>query len=128
MLLFVYLLPLSPPFLSYGSPVFLRAFKAGGRRNIDALTTQRGYNIGQDESGSTIEIWVQHGATYKLYKSFPVCAYSGVLGTKTRQGDGQTPEGYLHFVFAIFPPFLDVISDFFLCFVTRVSNRLSGVF
>jgi len=34
------------------------------------------------------------GQTYKFYKSWDVCNYSGDLGPKLTEGDGQSPEGF----------------------------------
>ncbi len=34
--------------------------------------------------------------TYRLLISYDVCARSGTLGPKRRQGDGQVPEGFYH--------------------------------
>lgn len=55
------------------SPIFIRIFKAE----------------------SELEIWKQKsdGRFYHL-KSYPVCAWSGDLGPKIRQGDKQAPEGF----------------------------------
>jgi murein L,D-transpeptidase YafK len=53
--------------------VFVRAFKSEGE----------------------LEIWVKNKIekTYTLLKKIPICASSGVLGPKRREGDGQVPEG-----------------------------------
>ncbi|HLE00806.1 MAG TPA: L,D-transpeptidase family protein [Bdellovibrionota bacterium] len=34
---------------------------------------------------------------YRIFKTYPVRTYTGTLGPKTRQGDGQTPEGFYQF-------------------------------
>lgn len=44
----------------------------------------------------TLEVWLQSGGTYKLYKSFEICKYSGKLGPKIAEGDKQAPEGFYH--------------------------------
>ena len=43
---------------------------------------------------SALELWMRKGARYALYKSFPICAFSGKLGPKVKQGDRQAPEGF----------------------------------
>jgi len=60
--------------LALGAPVFLRVFKKEGR----------------------VEAWVkdEQSLRYKPFKSYPVCKFSGRLGPKQRQGDGQAPEGF----------------------------------
>ncbi|ESQ78164.1 murein L,D-transpeptidase family protein [Asticcacaulis sp. YBE204] len=58
--------------LTVGSPILIRIFKES------------------DE----LELWVKSGATYRLYKTFKICAWSGKLGPKQKEGDGQSPEGF----------------------------------
>ncbi len=57
-----------------GSPIFLRLFK----------------------EEKTLEVWAaattQHH--FQLVNSYPIRAYSGKLGPKMREGDGQLPEGF----------------------------------
>ena len=58
----------------YGAPVFVRGFKDEG----------------------VIELWVQQPEqeTFALYKSYPICTFSGDLGPKLAEGDEQAPEGF----------------------------------
>ncbi|MEZ5852935.1 MAG: murein L,D-transpeptidase family protein [Hyphomicrobiaceae bacterium] len=58
--------------LALGSPVFIRIFKAT----------------------KELEVWLSEGPRYRLFKTYPICAYSGTLGPKLREGDGQAPEGF----------------------------------
>lgn len=53
--------------------IFIRAFKTEGK----------------------LEVWAKNKADVKfvLYKTYDVCAKSGILGPKLKQGDGQVPEG-----------------------------------
>ncbi|SDR37835.1 murein L,D-transpeptidase family protein [Pseudovibrio sp. Tun.PSC04-5.I4] len=55
-----------------GNPVFLRVLKQEKR----------------------IEVWMKSGETYSPYKDFEICKYSGDLGPKLKEGDGQSPEGF----------------------------------
>lgn len=55
-----------------GEPVFIRVFK----------------------QSSELELWVKRGDGFALYKTFPICTWSGALGPKLREGDGQSPEGF----------------------------------
>lgn len=58
---------------TWGSPLFIRIFK-------------------QDKQ---LEVWLQKSdGQYSLFKSYPICTYSGELGGKTKEGDGQAPEGF----------------------------------
>lgn len=62
--------------LPWGAPVFLRIFK----------------------EERILELWLQKSdGYYALFKSYPICAYSGSLGPKTREGDLQAPEGFYTF-------------------------------
>ena len=58
-----------------GSPVFLRAVK----------------------EDSVLELWVKPDKSecYMLAKRYPIAAWSGKLGPKEKEGDRQTPEGFL---------------------------------
>ena len=59
--------------LVIGDPVYLRLFK----------------------HEREMELWVRKdGGRYVLFRRFPICTYSGALGPKLRQGDGQSPEGF----------------------------------
>ncbi len=64
---------LSEKDLSLGAPVFLRILKEEER----------------------LEAFVRGGdGRFVLARSWPICAFSGVLGPKTKQGDRQAPEGF----------------------------------
>ncbi|MFY2763663.1 L,D-transpeptidase family protein, partial [Arenimonas sp. MALMAid1274] len=58
--------------LRFGAPVFLRIFKAE----------------------KELEVWVDDGRRFRLFRTYPICTWSGTLGPKLRQGDGQSPEGF----------------------------------
>lgn len=58
--------------LRLGAPVFMRIFK----------------------EERMLELWVQAGTAFRLFRSYPICNYSGDLGPKLREGDRQSPEGF----------------------------------
>jgi murein L,D-transpeptidase YafK len=58
--------------LTWGAPLLLRSFKLE----------------------STLELWAERDGRYVLFRSYPICAWSGGLGPKLRQGDRQAPEGF----------------------------------
>lgn len=60
--------------LALGDPVFIRVFK---------------YE-------NTVEAWVKipESEQYALFKSYPICNFSGSLGPKIKEGDYQSPEGF----------------------------------
>jgi len=55
-----------------GAPVFIRIFKIPGE----------------------LEVWMDKGDSYGLFKTYPICDYSGYLGPKLHEGDWQSPEGF----------------------------------
>jgi murein L,D-transpeptidase YafK len=57
--------------LTLGSPVFIRIFKQPGE----------------------LELWVERKGKFQLFRRYPVCAVSGKLGPKLKEGDMQAPEG-----------------------------------
>jgi len=55
-----------------GQPMYLRIFK----------------------EESSLEVWMERNGRYELALTYPVCAWSGTLGPKLREGDKQSPEGF----------------------------------
>ncbi|MBP7253483.1 MAG: murein L,D-transpeptidase [Alphaproteobacteria bacterium] len=44
---------------------------------------------------SELEIWrANSSGTYALFKTYPICTFSGTLGPKLLEGDNQAPEGF----------------------------------
>lgn len=60
--------------LNYGAPIFIRVFKEPG----------------------VLEVWVedQNSHTFKHFKTYNICYFSGRLGPKEKEGDKQSPEGF----------------------------------
>lgn len=85
--------------LNFGDPVFLRIFKAESR----------------------LEVWMKPagGERFILFKSWPICSFSGVLGPKTKQGDRQAPEGF----YAVGPRQLNPFSSYHLSFDLGYPNQ-----
>lgn len=66
---------MQPRGLMPGRPLYLRIFK----------------------ETSELEVWQADKANnYILFKSYPICAYSGKIGPKLAEGDKQAPEGFYH--------------------------------
>jgi len=76
--------------LELGAPVFLRIFK----------------------STRQLEVWLEKDARFELFRSYPICSYSGDLGPKLRTGDLQSPEGF----YFVTPSRLNPASRFHLSF------------
>jgi len=60
--------------LELGSDIFIRIFK----------------------KESQLELWIKKGKKFDLYKTYRICNYSGDLGPKLKEGDGQSPEGFYY--------------------------------
>ena len=45
-----------------------------------------------------MEVWIKGKGDlqYRLFRTYVICASSGVLGPKLKEGDKQTPEGFYH--------------------------------
>jgi len=41
-----------------------------------------------------LEVWMQSGGVFHRFATYPICSWSGYLGPKLREGDGQAPEGF----------------------------------
>ncbi|MGB0328859.1 MAG: L,D-transpeptidase family protein [Akkermansiaceae bacterium] len=61
--------------LTWGAPVFLRAFKEEG----------------------ILEVWIKKGDHFVHFRDYPILADSGKLGPKQAEGDLQVPEGFYYF-------------------------------
>src|SRR5947208_1025455 len=55
-----------------GAPVFMRIFK----REFE------------------LELWMRRGDRFQRFAVYPICRWSGRLGPKLEEGDGQAPEGF----------------------------------
>jgi murein L,D-transpeptidase YafK len=76
--------------LKLGAPVLMRIFK----------------------ETSELEVWLQMGKQFKLFKTYKICYFSGKLGPKTKEGDLQSPEGF----YSVTPKQLNPDSRFHLAF------------
>jgi len=73
-----------------GDPIFIRIFK----------------------EERVLEVWIKVEEKYQWLKNYAVCAYSGSLGPKLKEGDRQAPEGFYH----VFQKSLNPHSKFHLSF------------
>lgn len=55
-----------------GAPVYLRVFK----------------------TENLLEVWLRRAGRFALFRAYPICNWSGALGPKLKEGDGQSPEGF----------------------------------
>jgi murein L,D-transpeptidase YafK len=86
------------------SPVFRTAFEKKDsvlRKQFEAkgLTYPARYvYLRSFKYDSRLEVWVKNKPTdtFALFKSYRICALSGTMGPKRREGDRQVPEGFYY--------------------------------
>ena len=72
---------------------------------------------------SELEVWkVDAGGKYALFKTYPMCRWSGKLGPKTKSGDRQAPEGFYH----VSAGMLNPNSQYYVSFNLGYPNRLES--
>lgn len=64
------------------------------------------------KESSELEVWLQSGKEFHLFKTYKICHFSGALGPKTKVGDLQSPEGF----YTVTPKQLNPSSRFHLSF------------
>ena len=88
--------------LTYGSPIFIRIFK----------------------ESMEFEVWIKKEDKFNLFKTYEICTYgSGGLGPKTKEGDGQAPEGF----YFVTPQRLNPSSNFHLSFDIGYPNKYDRI-
>ena len=88
--------------IEFGAPIYIRIFK----------------------EEKELELWVKENNSFTLFRRYPVCTYGyGSLGPKTRQGDGQAPEGFYY----VKPDKLNPVSDFHLSFNLGYPNKYDRI-
>ncbi len=70
---------------------------------------------------ATLEVWKQQKASgrYVFLKDYDICAWSGVLGPKIKEGDRQAPEGF----YTIRPAQMNPDSNYYLAFNMGYPNE-----
>lgn len=70
-------------------------------QRLSSETAAKGFAIGSPlylrifKETSELEIWRANASgTYALFKTYPICTFSGTLGPKLSEGDNQAPEGF----------------------------------
>ena len=67
-----------------------------------------------------LEVWKKTDrGPFKLFKTYGICAYSGGLGPKIKEGDRQSPEGF----YTITPGLMNPKSNYYLAFNTGFPNK-----
>ena len=76
--------------LALGAPIFIRIFK----------------------KSRELEVWIENGDQFNLFRTYAICTFSGGLGPKLRTGDGKSPEGF----YFVKPGQMNPASQFHLSF------------
>ncbi len=67
-----------------------------------------------------LEVWKRKSdGTYGLFKTYEICAWSGELGPKFKEGDRQAPEGF----YTVTPGRMNPNSSYYLSFNTGFPNK-----
>jgi murein L,D-transpeptidase YafK len=90
-----------------------------GLRNMDS-SPDKGMVVRIFKEEEVLEVWKQTSSgSYKLFKTYEICAFSGDLGPKFREGDRQSPEGF----YTITPGLMNPRSSYYLSFNTGFPNK-----
>ena len=77
------------------------------------------------KESSELEVWKQTSAGgFKLFKTYAICAWSGELGPKVKEGDRQSPEGF----YTITPGLMNPNSSYYLAFNTGFPNKFDRAY
>lgn len=67
-----------------------------------------------------LEVWKRTASgEFKKFREYEICAYSGDLGPKFKEGDRQSPEGF----YTITPGLMNPKSNYYLAFNTGFPNK-----
>jgi murein L,D-transpeptidase YafK len=77
------------------------------------------------KQSSELEVW-KHTASgqFKLFNTYKICAWSGDLGPKVKEGDRQSPEGF----YTITPGLMNPKSNYYLSFNTGFPNKFDRAY
>jgi murein L,D-transpeptidase YafK len=72
-----------------------------------------------------LEVWkMTNAGNYELFKTYPICKWSGELGPKVREGDRQAPEGF----YTITQSNMNPNSNYFLSFNIGFPNKFDAAY
>ncbi|MGB4812436.1 MAG: murein L,D-transpeptidase family protein [Methylophilaceae bacterium] len=109
-----------PVFSAVDIPTSARATEAAKRisPSLQQALKEKNFALGAPvlirifKESSELEVWLQSGIEYRLFKTYKICYFSGNLGPKTKVGDRQSPEGF----YTISPKQLNPNSNYHLAF------------
>jgi len=89
------------------------------RLNGQALRIGDPIHIRIFKQSRELELYLRGSEKFELYRTYPVCDMSGMLGPKRFEGDFQAPEGF----YSVVPERLHPHSDFHLAFNLGYPNE-----
>lgn len=85
---------------------------------LEAELSEVGLALGQEvfvrifKEERILEVWLRGADHFTLFKTYPICNFSGGLGPKLKEGDRQSPEGF----YTVDPSALNPNSSYHLSF------------
>lgn len=76
------------------------------------------------KQSNELEVWKETASGYRLFKTYEICAWSGDLGPKIKEGDRQSPEGF----YTITPGLMNPNSNYYLAFNTGFPNKFDRAY
>ncbi|MBF9232740.1 L,D-transpeptidase family protein [Microvirga alba] len=82
------------------APELAISLRHGAAKPVSARLGERGFSLGAAafirifKQESELEVWLSRNGIYELFATYPICTWSGALGPKIAEGDGQSPEGF----------------------------------
>jgi murein L,D-transpeptidase YafK len=86
--------------LALVDPVLARRLRENHSAPLEARLAARGFGLGDAafirifKEENQLEVWLCREGSFTLFEAYPICSWSGALGPKVREGDGQSPEGF----------------------------------
>lgn len=82
------------------APELATRLRHGSMKSMSGRLADKGFRLGAPafirifKQESELEIWLLRNGAFELYETYPICTWSGTLGPKMAEGDGQSPEGF----------------------------------
>jgi murein L,D-transpeptidase YafK len=83
-------------------PVVRKNLQRWPREPVETRLAAAGFKLGQPalirvyKEEAVLEVWMQRDRRFEHAFTYPICKWSGALGPKLQEGDGQSPEGYYY--------------------------------
>jgi murein L,D-transpeptidase YafK len=82
------------------APDLAARWRLGAEMPLEERLADRGFALGSEafvrifKSERQLELWLRRDKVFELFQTYPICNWSGELGPKLKEGDGQSPEGF----------------------------------